>query len=820
MTLDVIRKIQEALLFASRNDYQNLLQIKGLGSMVRALVDRLRVENVPGKDNVLEPGMGEALSRLVELFNAFDDRTLPEKRLIVEEGINIMPILEAYSRGQTSPYPARHVSHEIEDIEKSFTILSSPVTDVKGVGPKLQKLLQTKGVETILDLFYFIPRKYEDRRTITTIADAVAGSMVSLIGCVMCSGLKWYGRKKLFEVNIDDGTGILTAKWFKGNERYLRTLFTPGKKVLLTGEIRSWNFSKEIIHPEFETLDEGDRPDGDNLNFGRIVPIYSETEGLSQKVIRRIIKEALNRYARHVINTLPESVRRMYRLYDLAESIREIHFPDGCQDIVAYNESRSNALRTLVFEEFFFFELAMALRRSTALQEPGIIFKQTGKLVEAFHRSLGFKLTPAQIRVNDEIFADMASAYPMNRLLHGDVGCGKTVVAMSAMLRACENGYQCALMVPTEILAEQHLRQITAWAESLNIRTALLTGKLTPSEHRELYDMIAAGEIDIVIGTQALIQEGTSFKSLGLVVIDEQHRFGVMQRASLRQKGQNPDILFMTATPIPRTLAMTVYGDLYVSTIDSLPPGKQEIRTKLFYEKDRSRVYEIISKEVKKKNQVFIVYPLVEESEALDLKDATKMSEKLGADIFPEYRIGLMHGKMKSLEKDQIMRNFAEGKLDILVATTVVEVGIDIPRASLIVIEHAERFGLSQLHQLRGRVGRNDMPSFCILLAGGSKTETASKRLRIMESTNDGFKIAEEDLEIRGPGEFLGTKQSGLPDFRVGNIIRDGKILNDAMMAAFDIVKSDPGLQKPEHAGLQEIILRRWSKKLKYLEAG
>ena len=446
--------------------------------------------------------------------------------------------------------------------------------------------------------------------------------------------------------------------------------------------------------------------------------------------------------------------------------------------------------------------------------------RQEVRLLNTFYTILPFALTAAQKRVIGEIEADMEKPCGMNRLLQGDVGCGKTVVSMAAMITACENGYQAAIMAPTEILAEQHYSRIHDWADRLGLQVVLLTSGMKNAERKKIFEKIKKGEIHITVGTHALIQEEVIFRNLGFVVVDEQHRFGVIQRATLRQKGVNPDVLVMTATPIPRTLAMTVYGDLDISVIDEFPPGRKEIRTKVFFEDQRARVYEIIRMEVKKGNQVFIVYPLVEESENLDLKDATRMAEHLRNEIFPDYRVGLIHGRMKGKEKDQVMKDFLKKEIDILVSTTVIEVGIDIPQASLMVIEHAERFGLSQLHQLRGRVGRSDIPSYCILMSQYKRTEDSRKRLSVMEQTNDGFKIAEEDLAIRGPGEFMGTRQSGIPDFRIAHILRDVHILSEAKTDAFSLIERDPLLEKEEHAPLKEILLRRWGGRLELAKTG
>ncbi|HYA15727.1 MAG TPA: ATP-dependent DNA helicase RecG, partial [Syntrophales bacterium] len=452
--------------------------------------------------------------------------------------------------------------------------------------------------------------------------------------------------------------------------------------------------------------------------------------------------------------------------------------------------------------------------------DKGIAFKTGGKILQKFYDILPFSLTTAQKRVIGEIEADMRKACSMNRLLQGDVGCGKTVVSMAAIITACENNYQAAMMAPTEILAEQHYDRIKNWADQLGLKALLLTGSLNDKEKKKIIEKIKRGDIQIIIGTHALIQEEIDFGKLGFVVVDEQHRFGVIQRAALRQKGVNPDFLVMTATPIPRTLAMTVYGDLNISMVDEFPPGRKEIRTKVFYEEQRNRVYEIIRMELKKGNQVFIVYPLVEESENLDLKNATQMAEHLRTEIFPEYRVGLIHGRLKGKEKDKMMAGFLSREINLLVSTTVIEVGIDVPQASLIVIEHAERFGLSQLHQLRGRVGRSDIPSYCVLMSHYKRSEDAFKRLRVMEQTNDGFKIAEEDLAIRGPGEFMGTRQSGLPDFRIAHILRDVHILSEAKTDAFNLIEGDPLLEKEQHAYLKEVLLRRWGGRLELAKTG
>ncbi|MDR2861029.1 MAG: ATP-dependent DNA helicase RecG, partial [Syntrophobacterales bacterium] len=603
----------------------------------------------------------------------------------------------------------------------------------------------------------------------------------------------------------------VVAKWFHGQTAYLHRAFKEGKRYILTGEIKLYGFQRNMLHPDFELL--GDEQE-DMVHFRRIVPLYSEIEGVPAKVVRRIMLRVVEEYADAVISPIPESICRQRRLMNIHQALRHVHFPPEGEDIALFNERRSDAYRRLIYDEFFFFQLAMAMKKQGTALHPGIVMQPGGVLAQRFQENLPFPLTKAQGRVIGEIEDDMRRASPMTRLLQGDVGSGKTVVAMAAMVVACDNGYQAAMMVPTELLAEQHFRTLSSWAGKLGLETALLSGSLGVGERRAITDAIREGKIHLVVGTHALISAGTEFANLGLVVIDEQHRFGVLQKASIRSKGLNPHVLVMTATPIPRTLAMTVYGDLDVSVIDELPPGKKAIQTKVMYEHHRERVYEMIRKELQKNHQVFIVYPLVEESENLDLKDATRMAEHLSQNVFPGEMVGLVHGKMKNSEREEVMSSFVAGDIRILVATTVIEVGIDVPQASLMIIEHAERFGLSQLHQLRGRVGRSDIPSFCVLLAQKNMSPEAKRRLKVMVESQDGFRLAEEDLAIRGPGEFMGTRQSGLPDFRIAHIVRDMAILEEAKRDAFHLLEDDPGLCKGENSLLLAVMKERWQEKL------
>lgn len=697
--------------------------------------------------------------------------------------------------------------------------LETPIRFIKGVGPKMSVLLARKGITTVEDALYLLPNRYEDRRRLRTIAELRPGCSEVFSAVVRSAeSVSAKGGRRFFEAVAGDDSGTIVMKWFNFNPRYMKGIWKIGKRGIFTGEIVQYGSRREIHHPEADWLD--DDADlaaimaADPVNFGRTVPVYPLTEGLQQKALRRVLKSVVDSYAPAVCSFVPPEILKRQSLLLLSDALREVHFPGSETDIAPLNGRATQAHRTLAFDEFFFLQLGLAMKRHGASLEEGISFRVTHKYTRPLLKTLPFSLTAAQKRVLTEIKDDMAGSHPMHRLVQGDVGSGKTVVALLAALLAVENECQTAIMAPTEILAEQHYLTIRRSCEHLGIPIALLTSGVAGKERAAVMNAIASGEVKIVIGTHAVIQEKVEFDRLGLGIIDEQHRFGVLQRGGLRKKGLNPHILVMTATPIPRTLAMTVYGDLSLSVIDEIPPGRSPVTTKVCSETHRSSVYRMIREEVRSGRQAYLIYPLVEESEKSDLKAAVAMAEHLSADIFPQFRVGLLHGRLKPEEKEAVMRSFTAGDIDVLVATTVIEVGIDVPNATIMVVEHAERFGLSQLHQLRGRVGRGAGRSRCILLADGKLTSEAVRRLRVMEETTDGFRIAEADLELRGPGDYLGTRQAGLPDFRVASILRDGRILEEARSEAFSIVERDPRLSSEENALLREELLRRWGGRL------
>jgi ATP-dependent DNA helicase RecG len=697
--------------------------------------------------------------------------------------------------------------------------LQTQMQFIKGVGPKLSELLQKKGVKTVEDALYLMPNRYEDRRELREISALRPGYTEVFSGRVVSADtVTSKGGRRFFEVVLSDGSGTVNLKWFNSNPTFMKRVWKIGRVGILTGDVSQYNYQREVHHPDVEWVPEGGTVqsvmESDPINFGRIVPVYPLTEGLGQKVMRKVMKEVTEGFLQYLQQVLPLSILDSMRLPGLKAAIANLHQPHGESNIDEFNQGNTVFHKAVAFDEFFFWELGLALKRRGITMEDGIAYKVNHIYTKQLAKLLPFELTAAQRRVLSEIKSDMMAPHPMHRLVQGDVGCGKTLVALMAALVAVENGYQVAIMAPTELLAEQHWLTIHRWCSGFGIKAVLITSALKGKEKTLLLSEVADGTAQIVIGTHAVIQEKVEFERLGLGIIDEQHRFGVLQRGILKKKGLNPDILVMTATPIPRTLAMTLFGDLSLSVIDELPPGRTPVETKVYFETRRSQVYQAIRDEIKHGYQAYIIYPLVEETEKSDMKAAAQMAEHLEKSIFPDLRIGLLHGRMKPEEKESVMASFKSKELDLLVSTTVIEVGIDVPNATLMVIEHAERFGLSQLHQLRGRVGRGAAKSRCILMTPGRLTEDGERRLRVMEATTDGFRIAEADLEIRGPGDFLGTRQSGLPDFRVANILRDGTILEQARQHAFRMLEEDPDLERAENSGLRLELLRRWGQRL------
>ncbi|GFO55231.1 ATP-dependent DNA helicase RecG [Geomonas sp. Red276] len=701
--------------------------------------------------------------------------------------------------------------------------LKTPMQFIKGVGPKLAEALARMGVATVLDALYVLPNRYEDRRELKRIRDLRPGATYSFFGTVVSAQpMVTKGGRKYFEAIVQDDSGSLALKWFHFHPMFMKKNWEPGRRGIFIGEVAQFGFQREMHHPEVEWAGEGEDlaqvmardPD----NFGRILPVYPLTEGVTQKVMRKIMRETVQRYSRYVTGCLPADIAERQQVLSLPVALREAHAPDPDSKVADLNAGKGEAHRSLAFDELFFLQMGLALKRRGIAVEDGIAFQVTHRYTRELLKLLPFSLTNAQRRVLSEIKEDMMSPHPMHRLVQGDVGCGKTLVALLAALICVENDYQVAIMAPTELLAEQHYLNIHKYCEQLGITVALLTS--SSKGKSDTLERIASGETKIVVGTHAVIQQKVEFHRLGLGVIDEQHRFGVVQRALLKKKGENPDILVMTATPIPRTLSMTVFGDLALSVIDELPPGRTPIETRIVRESRRNEMYSVVRDEIAKGRQAYVIYPLVEESEKSDLKAAVQMAEHLANDIFPDLRVAVLHGRMTAAEKEATMLAFKAGETDILVATTVIEVGIDVPNATVMVIEHAERFGLSQLHQLRGRVGRGSERSRCILMTGFQRSEDGDKRLQVMVESTDGFAIAEADLEIRGPGDFLGTRQAGLPELKVADILRDGGVLEQARKEAFALVESDPELRAPGHEKLKTELMYRWGGRLELASIG
>jgi ATP-dependent DNA helicase RecG len=675
--------------------------------------------------------------------------------------------------------------------------LHAPVQFVRGVGPRRAEGLAKAGVRTAEDLLLYLPLRYEDRRASVRVGDLRPGMRATVSGEVVAAGIRRGRRMTLFEARIDDGSGPpLKVLWF--NQPFLRDVLTRGRRVSLFGLVeRDAYGSRRLVmrSPQYETLDPGDEG---GVHTGRIVPVYEKLGSLTAKPLRRVIGQLAAEVPADLEDPLPADLRSRLGVVARGEALRGVHLPGPDDDVERLNRFRAPAHVRLILEELFLFQLGLARRRQgIRAARKGTPFAITGSTREAVKRILPFPLTGAQRRVLREIADDVRSPHPMNRLVQGDVGSGKTMVALIAMVVALDNGLQAAFMAPTEILAEQHFLTFRRLLRRCPYRVELLTSAVKGKERKEALARIGEGQAQIVVGTHALIQEAVRFSRLGLAVVDEQHRFGVLQREELREKGYDVDVLVMTATPIPRTLALTAYGDLDVSVVDEKPPGRTPIRTVLRPASERREVVSLLRREVGEGRQAYVVYPLVAESEKLeDVRAATEAAEEWRLAL-PGVEVGLLHGKMRSADKEEVMARFTAGGIQVLVATTVIEVGVDVAAATVMVVEHAERFGLAQLHQLRGRVGRGTHPSTCVLLAHGRLSEVARARLDVMVRTTDGFQIAERDLEIRGPGDFLGTRQSGMPTFRVAHLLRDRDLLERARKEAFALAGSGEPLPPP-----------------------
>ncbi len=818
---DAALALLRPLEFAARDDFARIDRISELGRSVQRACQRLLALRIP-------PDLSSYLEKLIDEFS---------KEL---EGESL----------------ARQIRQTLEDLAPlrdprwPEAMLRRPLTALPGIGPKRAEHLASRGLRSVSDVLFHLPTRYEDRRSLIRVAELEVGRRATFLAEVLVVDFvttRSGGRhRRMLQAVVGDGTGSVNLKWFRGGDAIASNI-RKGGWLLITGDVKRYRFSKELVHPEIDPVDvegagstealtsegaggasqAGETPAAnavDQSALRRVVPSYSVPEGLNPRTLRRLIGQGVAQYADLVTGHLPDRLVEERGLPSAAEALVALHAPAPDADVEAYGAFASAAHERLVLEELYLLELGLALRRQGDRRQPGLALVPDEARAAAAESALPFALTVAQARVLREIRADLARPEPMHRLLQGDVGSGKTAVALLAAASVAHAGHQTALMAPTALLAEQHARTIAALSgevtSPLHLRMALLTASVKKDRAGAIREALARGELDLVVGTHALVQEDVAFARLGLAVIDEQHRFGVRQRKALAERGPEgrlPHSLVMTATPIPRTLALTLYGDLDVSVIDELPPGRKPVETLLLREGEGRRITALVRAALERGEQVYVVYPLVEESEKVDLRSALESAQKIAA-AFSDVRVDVVHGRLDAAERADTMARFVRGESRILVSTTVIEVGVDVPNATLMIIEHAERFGLAQLHQLRGRVGRGEKPGQCILVARGG-SEKGEARLRAMLETHDGFEIAEADLRIRGPGEFLGTRQSGhMPDLRIADLLRDAKLVEVARQAALATVETDPGLTGQRE--LRGAVAERWGERLSLADVG
>jgi ATP-dependent DNA helicase RecG len=796
-----VEKLGKMIALEIEEGYNNKAVIGGLGGVLGWWPDQARRECTSAEQGAL-------IDEIVDLVQGYETLDGQDARAHTIAQIKVkLADLASPPAPRAVPSPEPHPSQpraagapvpEATDYLTNHDLahqgLDSPVTAISGIGPTQAKRLKRLGVETIGALLYLFPRRHEDYSQLKPIAKLRYGDQVTVIGTIRSTRLKRQrGGAAIVNSIIADGSGSIQATWF--NQPYLVDQFKRGRQIVLSGTVDEYLGRLVMTSPVWEPLD------AELLHTNRLVPVYPLTGGIKARWLRRIMKRTVDYWTKRLPDHLPSPIRERNDLLPLEVAVRQMHFPDSVQELAC-------AHRRLAFDEFFLLQIGVLRQRREWRSHPGVPVPVDQAVLQEFLSGLPYQLTGAQRQALDDILGDLESDRPMSRLLQGDVGSGKTVVAVAAMYLAAKGGYQSAMMAPTEILAEQHFNNVTEMLGRHGVSVALLTGSVSRSEREAIYAEVASGEVQVLVGTHALIQEGVEFRNLALATVDEQHRFGVRQRGALRAKGYNPHILVMSATPIPRTLALTAYGDLDLSVIDEMPPGRQPIQTRWFMPAERERAYRFVRAQIEEGRQAYIICPLVEESEKIEAKAAVEEHDRLSKSIFPDLRLGLLHGRLKGTEKEEVMRAFAERELDILVSTSVVEVGIDVPNATVMLIEGANRFGLSQLHQFRGRVGRGQHKSFCILLSD-TTTDVSEERLRAIEDTQDGFKLAERDLEMRGPGDFFGTRQSGLPELKLASL-GDTLLLELARREAQSLFAEDSSLSHPDHRLLVRKVNQFW----------